>query len=47
MTDKELRLAIDQAFEQTYRQTGTEKVIVLRHLEKLREEQYRRACCND
>ena len=47
MTDEELRLAIDQAFEQTCRKTGTEKVIVLRHLDKLREEQYRRACCND
>ncbi len=47
MTDKELREAIEQAFEHQKSQTGTLKVSTLKHLDDLRKEQLRRARCED
>ncbi len=45
LTDKNLQEAINNAFEQSGKQTGTLRLNTLRHLDDLRKEQLRRARC--
>ena len=47
MTDKNLQEAINEAFEQSTRQTGTLKLRTLKYLDELRKEQLRRAKCEE